>query len=126
VLGEGLGVQIALLGALIAVISAVAGFGAQSRGLHVQTAIFVTLGMAQLGVALALRVRVHRTWRQRSLELAILGAAVLQLLAVYVPVLQELLGTRSLPAQALGQLLVLAAVPGVLVRLGGWWRARHS
>ncbi len=117
VLGGGLGRQIALVGTLIAAVSVAAGFWAEWRGVHVQTAIFLTIGMAQLGVALALRVRVPRTWRQRGLELSVLAAALLQLIAVQLPVLQELLGTQSVSAPELGQLLVLAAVPGTLVRL---------
>ncbi len=134
VLGEGLGGQIALVGAVISAVSVSAGFWAESQGLHVQTAIFVALGMAQLGVALALRARVRRTWRQRGLELAVAGAGALQLAAVYLAPLQELLGTRSLPADALATLLVLAAVPGVLVgvaarvapRVASWARRRRA
>jgi Ca2+-transporting ATPase len=117
VLGGGLAVQVGVLGGLIAVVSSAGGFWAEWHEAHVQTAIFVTLGMAQLGVALALRVPVRRSWRQRGLELAVLGAAALQLAGVYLPVLQELLGTRALPGLTLGQLLLLAAVPGVLVKL---------
>ncbi len=117
VLGSGLGLQVAGLGLLIATVSVLAGFGAEWQGLHVQTAIFVTLGMAQLGTAMALRVRVPRGWRQRGLEAAVAGAAVLQLAGVYWAPLQHLLGTSWLPLSALGQALGLAAVPGVLLWL---------
>ncbi|MGN6129915.1 MAG: cation-translocating P-type ATPase [Nocardioidaceae bacterium] len=117
VLGGGLGLQVAGVGALIATVSTLAGFGAEWRGLHVQTAIFVTLGTAQLGVALALRVRVPRGWRQRGLEAAVAGAAMLQLAGVYWAPLQRVLGTESLPLTALLQAVGLAAAPGVLLWL---------
>jgi Ca2+-transporting ATPase len=117
VLGGGLGLQVAGLGVLIATVSTLAGFGAEWQGLHVQSAIFVTLGMAQLGVALALRVRVPRGWRQRGLEAAVAGAALLQFAGVYWSPLQRVLGTESLPLAALGQAVALAAAPGVLVWL---------
>ncbi len=117
VLGQGLAQQIGLIGAAIAVISLGAGLVAESQGLHLQSVTFVTLGLAQLGVALALRTRTHRTWRERGLEAAVLAAAVLQVLAVQVGVLQELLGTQSLAPEVLLVLLLVAAVPGLLVRL---------
>jgi len=116
VLGAGLGRQIALVGTVIATMSVLAGFWAEWHDLHVQTAIFMTLGMAQLGVALALRIPGRRAWRQRGLELAVLSAALLQLAAVYLRPLQELLGTEWVALSELAVLLLMAAVPGVLVK----------
>jgi Ca2+-transporting ATPase len=117
VLGQGLAQQIGMIGAVIAFVSLGAGLVAESQGLHLQSVTFVTLGLAQLGVALALRTRTHRTWRERGLEAAVVAAAVLQVLAVQVGLLQELLGTQSLAPEVLLVLLVVAAVPGLLVRL---------
>jgi Ca2+-transporting ATPase len=108
------------------VVSLGAGLVAESRGLHLQSVTFVTLGLAQLGVALALRSRTRRTWRDRGLEVAVLSAALLQVLAVQVPLLQELLGTQSLSPQVLLVLFAVAAVPGLLVRLfAGRGQRRH-
>ncbi len=119
VLGGGLARQIALIGAMIAVVSLGAGLVAESQGLHLQSATFVTLGLAQLWVALALRARTTRTWRQRGLEVAVVSAALLQVLAVEVGFLQQLLGTQSLGAVVLLELLLVAALPAAVVALLG-------
>ncbi|MBD3947122.1 cation-translocating P-type ATPase [Nocardioides ganghwensis] len=92
-----------------------------------RTSIFLTLGLAQLGVALALRAPgARRPFRSRHLELAVLVAALLQLGAVVVPPLQALLGTTVVEPSGLVPLALAAAVPGVLVRLVigvlGWRR----
>ena len=58
----------------------------------------------------------HRGER-RPLDLAVAGAAVLQLGGVYLPPLQSLLGTTALPAPAAATAIALALVPGVAVRL---------
>jgi Ca2+-transporting ATPase len=93
-----------------------------------RTAIFLTLGLAQLGVALALRAPgARRTWRSRQLELAVLVSALLQRGAVYVPPLQGLLGTTAVEPSALVPMVLAATVPGVVVRLtvGVAGRTRH-
>ena len=115
VLGAGLGRQIAWIGTLIGVLCLGAGVLADRSGWHVQTSVFVTLGLAQLGVALALRAP-GRAREHRALDLAVLGAAALQLAGVYAVPLQDLLGTQALPATALAALLAVAVVPGVAVR----------
>jgi Ca2+-transporting ATPase len=84
---------------------------------HRRTAIFVALGLAQLGVALALRASAPRGLRDRGLELAVLSAAALQLCAVYVPQLQDLLGTVALSLSQLVVIVIAAMVPAVAVRL---------
>ncbi len=118
VLGQGLRVQILLTGLLIAIVTLVAGAFADVNGAHVQSYVFVVLGLAQLGVALALRAPVaHRRLSGRMLELAVLVAAGLQLAALYAPPLQSLLQTEGMAGSQLALLLGLAAVPGVVVRL---------
>jgi len=127
VLGEGLAVQIALLGCLIAAVALGAGLLAVAGGGHVQTHIFLTLGLSQLGVALALRAKVrHRTLRQRGLEVAVLAAVVLQLAGAYVGPLQELLGTQPVPAAELLGVLALSVVPGGLLALVRAVRSRGA
>jgi len=127
VLGQGLAQQIAWVGLLIGAVAFGAGLVGHANGLHLQSVTFVTLGLAQLWVALALRSRTaqRRTWRQRGLEAAVLAAAVLQVVAVEVAPLQELLGTRSLGPLALLALGVVAAVPALVVRLAVVRPARH-
>jgi len=83
-----------------------------------RTAVFLALGLGQLGVALALRVRgIARTWRQRLLEAAVLAAGAMMAAGVLWPFLSELLGTSRLPARSLMVVVLAAAVPGVLVAL---------
>ncbi|HEU0286488.1 MAG TPA: cation-transporting P-type ATPase, partial [Nocardioidaceae bacterium] len=118
VLGSGLATQIAMTGTLIAAVAIVAGLWADASGAHVQSWIFTVLGLAQLGVALALRSPVQRAglW-SHGLDLAVAGAAVLQLAGVYLPPLQSLLGTHAVAAGPLIGLTLLALVPGVITRL---------
>jgi Ca2+-transporting ATPase len=119
ILGGRLLRAVAVTGAMIAGCAAAAGLWADARGAHVQTAVFLTLGLAQLSVAWALRSPGPRPWpRGRGVEISVLGAAALQLAAVYVPWLNELLGTRPPQLDALLAPVLLAAVPGLLVWLG--------
>jgi Ca2+-transporting ATPase len=118
VLGEGLGRQIVRTGLVIGLVSLAAGLLAQSRGEHVQTWVFLTLGLAQLGVALALRApRRDVGWRGRGLEFSVAGAALLQVAGVVVPWLRELLGTEPVSGQVFLMLLGLSLVPGLLIAL---------
>jgi Ca2+-transporting ATPase len=118
VLGEGLGRQILGTGALIGLVSLGAGLLAHARGEHVQTWVFLTLGLAQLGVALALRAsRKGVGWRGRGLEIAVAGAVLLQVAGVLVGPLRGLLGTVPVTWSDLALLTALAVVPGLLVGL---------
>jgi Ca2+-transporting ATPase len=116
VLADGLVRQIVVAGGLITVVSLAAGLLAGEG--HHQTAVFLCLGLAQLGVALALRApRVGWALRSRGLEIAVLVAAVLQVLgATWAPV-QRLLGTADLDGPTLWTVLALAITPGIVVRL---------
>jgi Ca2+-transporting ATPase len=127
VLGDGLVGRIAVVGALITAVSLGAGLWVDSMGGPVQSAVFVTLGLAQLGVALALRAPApRRTLRQRGLETAVLVAVVLQVVGLYLAPLQALLGTEPLEPEVLAGLAALAVVPGVLVHAARWWARRRS
>jgi Ca2+-transporting ATPase len=82
-----------------------------------RTAAFLVLGLGQLGVALALRARLaHRALRERGLDLAVALSAGMLALGCVVPVLRDLLGTVALDVPLVFVLLVVAAVPGLLVR----------
>jgi Ca2+-transporting ATPase len=118
VLGEGLGRLIVSTGLVIGLVSLAAGLIAQSRGEDVQTWVFLTLGLAQLGVALALRApRNGYRWRERGLVLAVAGAALLQVAGVVVPPLRSLLGTEPVSASVFLLLLGLSVIPGLLITL---------
>ena len=114
VLGGGLLGQVVVSGLLISLVSLVAGLLALQQDWHVQTAIFLTLGLAQLGLALALRApRPGRSLAHRGLEIAVVVAAALQALAVAWPPLRDLLGTEPLPLTGIAAVVLLAAVPGL-------------
>ena len=116
VLGEGLGRQILGTGVVIGVVSLVAGLLAHAQGEHVQTWVFLTLGLAQLGVALALRApRGDAGWRGRGLEAAVAGAALLQVGGVLFEPLRGLLGTEPVTGPVFLLLLGLSVVPGLLI-----------
>lgn len=85
-----------------------------------RTAVFLALGLGQLGVALALRVRaVTRSWRDRGLELALVAAAGMMAAATTLPVLRKLLETTTLSGSTVLVVAGCAVVPGILVRLAG-------
>ncbi|MCD4535505.1 cation-transporting P-type ATPase [Nocardioides sp. cx-169] len=114
VLGQGLFGQILLAGALISIVSLAAGLLAPEA--RVQTWVFVTLGLAQLGVGLAIRApRAGVTWRGRGLEAAVALAAVLQVLAVTWSPLRSLLGTDTLSWSDAATVLLLSVVPGAVL-----------
>ena len=116
VLGEGLARRIVRTGILIGLVSLGAGLLAQSRGEHVQTWVFLTIGLAQLGVAMALRApRNGAGWKARGLEFAVLGAGLLQVAGVLVPGLRDLLGTQPVTWSTFLLLLGLSVVPGLLI-----------
>jgi Ca2+-transporting ATPase len=118
ILGDGLLRQIFVAGSLIAAGSVVAGLLAPRLGAHTQTSIFVALGVGQLSVAWALRSRVRpRLVRDRAVEAAVLTALGLQLLAVYLLPLSELLGTRPLSVTPLLSVMAIGVVPGIAVYL---------
>ncbi len=119
VLGGGLLSAVMKAGAVLSVVVLAAGVAAAQAGLEWQSIIFMVLGLAQLGIALAVRAPRGRGRPGNSgLVAALVVSAVLQVAGVVVPPLRELLGTHPLsPAELLG-CLVVATIPGVVVRLG--------
>ena len=116
VLGLGLARQVGWTAVLIAVVSlgpglAVAGAGTAS----VQTAVFFTLGCAQLALALALRApRDGADLAHRGLEAAVLASLAGQVLAVTWGPLRTVLGTDALPWSTQAALLAVAVVPAAV------------
>ncbi|MGW5670006.1 HAD-IC family P-type ATPase [Micromonospora sp. NPDC003776] len=119
VLGAGLGRDVLVTGGLIAAVVLGAGVLAAQWDRPWQSVVFVVLGLAQLGVALA--VRVPRTGDARHRNPALLAAvavsAVLQLAGVLLPPLRGLLGTEPLGAVELLACAALSTLPGLVLRL---------
>ena len=82
-----------------------------------RTAVFLALGLGQLGVALALRAGTAGRRGSRGVERGVVAACALLLLAVYAPVLSPLLDTTPLSVPVLVPALCAAAVPWLVVRL---------
>ena len=113
VLGDGLLRRIAWTGALIAAVTLAGGLWAHGAGVPVRTEVFLVLGLAQIGVALALRQGGYGA-RPRALDVAVLGALVLQLAAVWFVPLRDLLGTVEPGEHAVLVGAALAVVPGLV------------
>jgi Ca2+-transporting ATPase len=108
ILGGGLVRAVLVTGALIAAVTLGAGVAAHHLDRAWQSVVFVVLGLAQLGVALSMRVRRRPgVPANRGLLYAIGLSAVLQVAGVLVPPLRTLLGTDPL---SLAELLACAAV----------------
>ena len=122
VLGAGLWQRILMLGLVIATVSLGVGWWAHEHGGPWQSMLFVALGATQLGTAIGVRVR-PGTLQNPFLLWATASAFGLQVLAVYLPPLQRLLGTEALTLRQLGAVSALAALGYVAARLQG---ARHQ
>jgi Ca2+-transporting ATPase len=97
VLGDGLWQRVLVVSGVLSLVTLTLGIWAHDSGRHWQTMIFVALTCLQLGVAVGLRPK-QLTTENAFLPAAVAGSLLLALAAVYLPVLQDLLGTVSLPA----------------------------
>jgi Ca2+-transporting ATPase len=123
ILGGGLLRDVLVTGALITVVALGAGITAYHLDLPWQSVIFVVLGLAQLGVALAVRVPRGPGGRGNPALLAAVAlSAVLQVAGVLVPALRELLGTEWLTGTQLLGCAAVATLPGLALALGRRWR----
>ena len=113
-----MGLQIAVLGSLIAAVTLTAAVVVRAGDDDWRTAVFLVLGFAQLGVALAVRPP-GAARHNPFLAVAVLTAMVLHAAAVLLPPLQALLETEPLGRTTWLICLALAAVPGTLA-----WLAR--
>ena len=106
VLGAGLWQRIARVGVVIAAVTLGIGMWAHATDRPWQTLTFLALGATQLAVALGSRAR-PGTRANPMLLVAVCGALLLQLAAVYLPPLRNLLGTEPVD---LMDLLIIGAV----------------
>jgi Ca2+-transporting ATPase len=117
VLGDGLWQRVVVISVLLSAVTLALGLWAHHDGRAWQTMIFVALTCLQLGVAIGLRP-VQITRENPLLPVAVAGSFLLAIAGVYVPLLQDLLGTTALPATE----LALTVLVGVL----GWVAARFT
>ncbi|GAA2807030.1 cation-translocating P-type ATPase [Kribbella solani] len=123
ILGAGLWQRIAGTGTLITAVTLTAALWARSTGAAWQPMTYLVLGLAQLGVALALRRPSPPGGRRlRFLDLAIAGALVAQLLPLAFGPLRNLLDLQPVTGTEAGYALVLASVPGLVTALGRFSR----
>lgn len=118
VLGAGLWRRILSTASVVTLITLTVGIWLKQAGGEWRTSTFLALGMLQFGTAAGVRARLL-TGRNPLLPAAIALSAGLMVLAVYVPMLQDLLGTRPVPALRLAEMTGLAVVAFVTVRLTG-------
>ncbi|HET6213855.1 MAG TPA: cation transporting ATPase C-terminal domain-containing protein, partial [Micromonosporaceae bacterium] len=118
VLGDGLLRAVLVTGALMSAVVLGAGVLAYRLDRPWQSVVFVVLGLAQLGVALAVRAR-RRPGEpgNPALGAAVLLSAVLQVAGVLVAPLRTLLGTEPLTILELTACTAIATLPGLGLRL---------
>ncbi|MEH1016884.1 cation-transporting P-type ATPase [Micromonospora sp. CPCC 206060] len=119
VLGAGLARDILLTGGLIAAVVLAAGVVAARLDRPWQSVVFVVLGLAQLGVALAVRAPRPAGARggNRALLAAVALSAVLQVAGVLLAPLRQLLGTESLTGTELLACAVVSVLPALVLVL---------
>jgi P-type Ca2+ transporter type 2C len=90
--------------------------------------LFVVLGLAQLGIALAVRsIRDRSTrWANPGLLAAVALSGAAQIAAVTVEPLQVLLRTEPLSAAQLAACATVAVLPGAALAIVGKVRSRHD
>ena len=116
VLGAGLWQQVLLAASMTTLVTLTVGALLRHGGGEWRTSTFLTLGVVQFGVAAGARARLFTT-RNPLLPASIAFSAALMVMAVYVPLLQDLLGTRAIPVARLGEIAALAVLGFVAVRL---------
>lgn len=116
VLGAGLWPRILLMGVFIATVTLVVGVWARETGRPWQSMVFLILGATQLGVALGSRAR-PGSLANPFLLVAVGAALALQAAGVYLPPLQDLLGTEPLPPTDLAIACAVSGLGHVVMRL---------
>jgi Ca2+-transporting ATPase len=113
---------LAVVGVLVGVAALAAFLVGRSAGDdEARTMAFATVAFAELALVFSLRSPVSAAWEApRNLYLvgSVVVSAAIVVVAVYLPVLNETLGTVFLDATELGAVVVLALVPFVCVEAG--------
>lgn len=132
IFGRGMWQHIIWVGLLMGFVTLGMGLWAWNAGRHDwRTMVFTTLTLSQMGHAMAIRSGKDSlfTVGLRS-NLPLLGAVLLtfflQLAVIYVPFLQNMFSTVSLPPRDLGISLLMSTVVFFAVEVEKWWRRRNS
>ena len=127
VLGAGLWQRVAWTGALITAVTLAAALWARSVGAPWQTMTYVVLGVAQLGVAIALRrPRPDGERRLGFLDVAVVGALLAQVGPLFVTPLRDLLSLQTLSLSELAVAVGFAVLPGLVVAIRRFRKTRRQ
>jgi len=116
VLRAGLWQRILRVGVVIAAVTLGVGVWAEATGRPWQSMVFFALGATQLAVAIGSRAR-PATLQNPLLLVAVAGALLLQIAAIYLPPLRALLGTQPLPLTDLAIVSAISTLGYAAVRL---------
>lgn len=119
IFARGLGRHILIFGTMMGMVSVIMGlvtFNMSGPDSHWQTMVFTTITLSQMGHALSVRSGIDSLFKQglfsnRAMLGAVLLTFVLQLGAIYLPVLNEVFNTEPLQ---LGELVVSLALSSVV------------
>jgi Ca2+-transporting ATPase len=133
IFSDGLGAQIIWVGILMGLVSLAVGYISwriDPDGPW-RTMVFTTLTLSQMGNALATRSSRDSLFKiglfsNRLMVGAVLLTLVLQLLLIYVPVLQSVFSTEALTAQQLLICLLTSAVVFVILEIYKWFVRRRD
>jgi Ca2+-transporting ATPase len=131
IIDRSLAVRVGTTGSLIAAVTTIAALLSGGNDAKWRTSAFVVLGLAQLGVALAIRDR-GAARSNPFLNIAVTIAVLMQIAAATIGPLQRLLETQSLPVGTWALDIALAALPALallVVRhrdLWPWRPGRHG
>jgi len=126
VLARGLGSYIVSVGVLLGTVCLAAEYWGRGLGEGVwRTMVFTTLGLSQMGNALAVRSDRESLFRlglfsNKTLLGAVILTTLLQMAAIYVPFMQRIFGTTALSPSQLLVSLALSAIVFVVVEMAKW------
>jgi Ca2+-transporting ATPase len=132
VFSRGLGRHVVWVGILMALVSLVTGVWYSRAAPEIwQTMVFTTLTLSQLSHVMAIRAGDESLFKVGPLSnKPLLGAValtfVLQLLAIYTPILQQFLETEALPLADLAIAVALSTIIFWAVEVEKWLARRRT
>ncbi len=129
IFSRGMGWRILIIGSLMGIVSLGVGYTyyqMDPNGVW-QTMVFTTLVLAQMGNAMAIRSNTDSVFKMglfsnRLMVIAITVTFVLQLVLIYVPLMQRFFGTKPLSARDLAVALAASLIVFFAVEIEKWIR----